>query len=164
MEIRHTTTADLATIEQIYAGARAFMAEHGNPNQWGPTNWPPMTLIEEDIAAGRSYVCTEAGRVVGTFCYLYGPDIEPTYRVITDGAWLDESPYGVIHRLAGDGSVKGIGAYCINWALAQHPHMRVDTHTDNVVMQNLLTRLGFTQCGIIHVVEDNYPRYAYERR
>lgn len=35
--------------------------------------------------------------------------------------------------------------------------------TDNVVMQNPLHQLGFTQCGIIHVVEDNYPRYAYER-
>lgn len=163
MEIRHTTAADLPRIEEIYAGARAFMAEHGNPNQWGPTNWPPMELIRKDIEAGHSYVCTEAGRVVGTFYYIYGPDIEPTYREITDGAWQDESPYGVIHRLAGDGSVKGIGAFCIQWGLSQHPHMRVDTHTDNIVMQDLLGRLGFTQCGIIHVIEDNYPRYAYER-
>ena len=32
-----------------------------------------------------------------------------------DGIWQNNSPYGVIHRLAGDGSVKGIGAHCINW-------------------------------------------------
>ncbi len=24
-------------------------------------------------------------------------------------------------------------------------------------------RLGFVKCGIIHVIEDNYPKYAYEK-
>ena len=42
---------------EIYAYARKFMAEHGNPNQWGPTNWPPEWLIKEDIEKGCSYVC-----------------------------------------------------------------------------------------------------------
>ena len=41
--------------------------------------------------------------------------------------------------------------------------MRIDTHTDNKVMQKLLTKLGFQRCGIIYVIEDNYPRYAYEK-
>ena len=35
MEIRHTTENDLPVILAIYAHARRFMAEHGNPNQWG---------------------------------------------------------------------------------------------------------------------------------
>jgi hypothetical protein len=30
-------------------------------------------------------------------------------------------------------------------------------------MQNLLSKLGFTRCGIIYVEEDEYPRYAYEK-
>lgn len=30
-------------------------------------------------------------------------------------------------------------------------------------MQGLLKKLGFVQCGIIHVVEDNDPRIAYEK-
>ena len=29
-------------------------------------------------------------------------------------------------------------------------------------MQGLLKKLGFTQRGIIHVSEDNDPRYAYD--
>ena len=163
MEIRHSQTADLPRMMELYAYARQFMAEHGNPNQWGPTNWPPQELLEEDIAAGRSYVCTHDGRIVGTFAFLFGPDIEPTYRTIYDGAWLDDSPYGVIHRMAGDGSVKGIGAFCIEWALEECGHVRVDTHGDNVVMQNLLAKLGFTHCGTIYVEEDDYPRLAYEK-
>ena len=39
------------------------MAEHGNPNQWGPANWPPEALIHSDIEGGSSYVCiNDAGK------------------------------------------------------------------------------------------------------
>lgn len=163
MEIRHSTEADFNQIMKIYEYARKFMAENGNPNQWGPTNWPPEELIHSDIADGNSYVCLHEDKIVGTFFFTHGKDIEPTYREIEDGAWLDDGPYGVIHRIAGDGSVKGIGSFCIEWAFSQCGHLRIDTHGDNVVMQNLLKKNGFVQCGIIHVIEDNYPRLAYEK-
>lgn len=149
---------------EIYAFARIRMAETGNPNQWGPTNWPPEELIRKDIREGSSYICeNDNGDVVGTFYYTYGEDIEPTYRVITDGAWLDSSPYGVVHRVASDGSERGIGTFCISWAFAQCGHLRIDTHGDNVVMQNLLRKLGFVHCGTIYVEEDDYPRLAFEK-
>ncbi len=164
MKIRHSTEKDFDRIMEIYAYARKFMAEHGNPNQWGPTCWPPEDLIHEDIRRGDSYVCMDDdGRVVGTFYYICGEDIEPTYRKIEEGNWLDDSPYGVVHRVAVDGSVKGIGSFCINWAFEQCRHLRIDTHGDNRVMQNLLKKLGFTHCGTIYVMEDNYPRLAFEK-
>ena len=164
MEIRKTTEQDIGRLMEIYAYARDFMAKTGNPNQWGPTNWPPEVLLRNDIKEGSSYVCTnDNGTVIGTFYFIQGKDIEPNYREITDGAWLDDSAYGVVHRLASDGSERGIGQFCINWAFAQCGHMRIDTHTDNKVMQKLLTKLGFQRCGIIYVIEDNYPRYAYEK-
>lgn len=163
MQIRHATEQDVTRMMEIYADARAFMAETGNPNQWGPTNWPPEALIHEDICTGHSYVCVEDERVIGAFYFDYGEDIEPTYRVIEDGAWEDDSAYGVVHRIASDRSIKGIGTFCLNWAFDQCGHLRIDTHTDNKVMQNLLLKLGFAQRGIIYVVEDNYPRFAYEK-
>ena len=163
MEIRHSTEEDFQQIMKIYEYARHFMAEHGNPNQWGPTNWPPEELIHSDIAAGNSYVCTYEDKIVGTFFFNQGKDIEPTYENIENGAWLDDSPYAVIHRLAGNGSVKGIGSFCIKWALSQCPHLRMDTHGDNIVMQNLLQKSGLTHCGTIYVEEDSYPRLAYEK-
>ena len=107
MEIRRTTVEDLPQLLALYAQARQFMADHGNPNQWGPTHWPPEALLRQDIAQGKSYVCLEAGRVVGTFFFTQGKDVEPTYRRIEAGAWRDDSPYGVVHRLASDGSVPG---------------------------------------------------------
>ena len=149
---------------EIYAYARAFMAKTGNPNQWGPTNWPPADLIHEDIRNGNSYVCVnDDERVIGTFFFTQGKDIEPTYRAITDGAWLDDSVYGVVHRIASDGSEKGVGQFCLGWAFEQCGHLRIDTHTDNKVMQNLLKKLGFIRCGVIYVLEDDYPRYAFEK-
>ena len=164
MRIRKSTEQDLERIMEIYAYARAFMAEHGNPNQWGPTHWPPEALIRQDIREGNSYVCvSETGRVTGTFYFIQGPDIEPTYREITEGGWRDESPYGVVHRIASDGSEKGTGAFCLEWAFRQCGHLRIDTHGDNAVMQNLLRKLGFVHCGTIYVREDHDPRLAFEK-
>ena len=127
MEIRRTTVEDLPRLLALYARARQFMADHGNPNQWGPTHWPPEALLRQDIAQGKSYVCLEAGRVVGTFFFTQGKDVEPTYRRIEAGAWRDDSPYGVVHRLASDGSVPGTGRFCLRWAYAQCGHLRIDT-------------------------------------
>ncbi len=164
MRIRKSETVDISRIMEIYARARKFMAENGNPNQWGATNWPPEALIREDISNGNSYVClNDEDRIIGTFFYTQGDDIEPTYREIEDGAWIEPGPYGVVHRVASDGTEKGTGAFCINWAYGQCGHLRMDTHGDNRVMQNLLKKLGFIHCGTIDVVEDNDPRLAYEK-
>ncbi len=164
MKIRNAAIRDINRMMEIYSVARQYMAEHGNPKQWGPTCWPPEKLIRQDIADGNSYVCeNDAGAVVGTFFFVCGTDIEPTYRTVTDGAWLDDSPYGVVHRIASDGSEKGVGTFCLDWAYRQCGHLRIDTHGDNTVMQNLLRKLGFVRCGTIYVEEDDDPRMAYEK-
>ena len=150
-------------ILEIYEAARAFMARTGNPNQWGPTGWPPESLVRNDIERGKSYVCETGDEIAGVFFFDQGKDIEPTYARIIDGAWIDESAYGVVHRIASAQTVRGVGAACINWAFDQCGHLRIDTHGDNVVMQNLLRKLGFTHCGTIFVEEDDYPRLAFEK-
>ena len=163
MHIRKATEPDLSRIMEIYAIARVFMAEHGNPDQWGPTNWPPEPLVRNDIAQGKSFVCELDGRIVGVFFFDYGKDIEPAYACIEGGSWLDDGPYGVVHRIASDGSAKGVGSTCIDWAFRQCGHLRIDTHGDNAVMQGLLEKLGFVHCGTIYVEEDDNPRLAFEK-
>ncbi len=162
MKIRKSREEDFDRIMEIYAYARKFMAENGNPRQWGATGWPPADLIKNDIAVGKGYVCEDDGRIIGVFFYDYGENIEPVYADI-EGKWLGEDTYGVVHRIATDGTTKGTGAFCINWAYEQCGHLRMDTHGDNIVMQNLLTKLGFVKCGITHVPEDDDPRIAYEK-
>ena len=162
LNIRHARIEDLPRQMEIYAHARAFMAEHGNPRQWGATGWPHEDVIRADIAAGKSYVCVEGDRVVGSFSYDFGDQPEPAYADITDGAWVLDAPYGVVHRIASDHSVPGVGCFCIRWAYGRAGHLRVDTHGDNSVMQGLLAKLGFARCGTIFVEEDGDPRIAYE--
>ena len=164
MKIRKSTENDFDRIMVIYARAREFMKLTGNPNQWGPTNWPPADLIHNDIKERNSYVClNDEDKIIGTFFFTQGKDIEPSYREISDGEWKDNSEYGVVHRIASDGSEKGVGKFCLGWAFDQCGHLRIDTHTDNKVMQSLLGKLGFIKCGIVYVSEDNNPRFAYEK-
>ena len=97
------------------------MASRGNPNQWGHNQWPPADLLRQDIADGHSYVCLDGTRVVGTFFFEAGPEVEPTYQVIEGGGWGEDSPYGVVHRLAGDGSVPGLGLAAVRPPAGGHP-------------------------------------------
>ncbi len=160
--IRKTEIKDLPRLLEIYKKARNFMSVTGNPTQWGNT-WPPENIIRKDIIEGNSYVCEYLGQTVGTFFFKTGKDIEPTYKNISQGKWFDDSPYGVVHRLASDMSIKGVGAFCLNWCYEQCKHLRIDTHADNIVMINLLRKLNFKQCGIIYVSQDNTPRFAFEK-
>ena len=160
--ISHTRACDLPDLLKIYRRARRFMTEQGNPTQWGLNHWPPESLLREDIAAGRSYVCQDGeGKIIGTFCYLYGEDVDECYRVIEDGAWSYDRPYGVVHRIASDGT-PGVGTFCMRWALAKSGYLRVDTHADNRPMQRVAEKLGMRRCGIIYVREDKSPRIAFD--
>lgn len=163
MWIRKANLADFESILKIYDIARQYMVKQGNPNQWAKKNWPPEDLIRKDIENGKSYVCINDDKIVAVFYYDYGYKIEPTYNVIENGAWIGDDNYGVVHRIATDGTVKGTGTFCINYAFDQCKHLRIDTHEDNIPMQKLLEKNEFVKCGIIYVGEDKSPRIAFEK-
>lgn len=147
---------DLGRIQEIYGYAREFMAKHGNPNQWGKT-YPPIEQLRRDITEEKLFVITDGQRIHGVFYFWIGQD--PTYRRIV-GAWRSDSPYGTIHRIAGDGS-GGILKTAVAFAEGKIGHLRIDTHEDNHVMQSALAKLGFQPSGII-CLEDGSPRIAYD--
>jgi len=158
MTIRKTTPADLDAVMEIYAYARAYMQESGNPNQWHD-NHPPRTLIENDIKTGLSYVCEDESKIVAVF--YFNVENEPTYNEI-DGHWLSDEPYGVVHRIARGPGAKGAGAACLEWCVARHANIRIDTHRDNAAMLKLLEKLGYMYCGIIWL-ENGDERLAYQK-
>lgn len=159
MTIRQTKAAELDRVLQIYADARIFMKENGNPDQWGES-YPPEHLIREDIARGASYVCVEGDEILGVF--YYAEENDPTYGVIEDGAWLDDEPYAVIHRIAVAARGRGVAAACFDFALARAGNVKIDTHACNLPMQRTLEKNGFCRCGTIYV-EDGTPRIAYQK-
>lgn len=159
MQIRKTTLSELSEVMEVYAYARKFMAEHGNPNQWRNTK-PTREQVEEDIRQGKHYVCEADGKIAAVFFFNIGND--PTYDIIYNGAWLNDRDYGVVHRIASAGIVKGAGSFCVNWAFAQCGNLKIDTHEDNIVMQNMLKKNGFSYCGIIHL-ENGDERLAFHK-
>jgi len=160
MEIRKTKMSEFDDVMEIYAYARHFMVEHGNPNQWGSTK-PPREQIIKDIENGKSYVCVEGETLAAVFFFDIAPD--PTYTIIYDGSWLNDREYGVIHRIASSGKVKGAGSFCVDWAFKQCGNLKIDTHEDNKVMQNMLKKHGFKYCGIIHL-SDGAERLAFQKK
>lgn len=159
MEYRIETAnmGDLPRILEIYAYARSFMAKTGNPTQWG-IGHPPREQLERDIENGRLYLVKEVSSIRGVFYFCIEED--PTYAVIHDGAWHDTKPYGVIHRIASDGS-GGILKAAVDFARSRVDYLRIDTHENNHVMQRALQKQGFGYCGIIYIA-DGSPRLAYD--
>ncbi len=158
MEIRKTGMEDLPGVLDLYEQARQFMRENGNPNQWGSAN-PPAERVKQDIEEGKSYLCVEDGEILGVF--YFSDEVDHSYDHIYEGAWRNDEPYSVIHRVACPGKRRGIGTFCVKWCMAHcDGNLRIDTHRDNRPMQGMLEKNGFVRCGIIHLANGD-ERLAY---
>lgn len=156
MNVRKAQMKDLPVLLDLYEGARQFMHTHGNPNQWNDGHPNACDLIP-DIEQGILYVLEEDGEIEASFVYYEG--LDPTYAVI-DGEWLNAEPYGVGHKVASRGRVRGMGTEMLRYLKAQHKNIRMDTHADNLPMQKLLHREGFVPCGTIYL-KNGDPRMAF---
>lgn len=162
MQIRTAQTGDLTQIRGIYDRAKAYMDASGNPNQWAAGH-PQQEVLRQDIEQDRLYVCEEEGTLYGVFVFAVMED--PTYGYI-DGAWKNDAPYGVIHRIASAGMKRGIFMRVLEFCkekMAEQRifNLRIDTHEDNKTMQHLVEKNGFLRCGIIYL-ENGSPRIAYQ--
>lgn len=159
MTIRPAAAGDFESIMNIYSYARERMRLTGNPDQWG-TDRPLHETVWNDIRQGQAYVMTTQNRICGVFAFIIGT--EPTYQLIENGAWLNDAPYGTIHRIAGNGQAGGILKGALSFCGQQINNIRIDTHDDNHIMQHLLLKYGFRKCGYIYV-DDGSRRIAYQR-
>ena len=157
--IRYADEGDLDTLRSIYDRAREYMASYGNTTQW-KAGYPPRETLENDIEKHQLYVVEQDGRVHGVFAFILGAD--PTYSYIENGAWLDDSDYGTIHRIASDGEIKGMFATVLAYCSGINSHIRIDTHENNAVMRHLILKNGFAQCGTIYL-KNGEPRIAFEK-
>ena len=145
MLIRKTLPEDVDTILNIFDTARQFMHATGNPTQWN-ANYPALEDLEPDIQNGNSYVCVENDKVVATFTLIIGD--EPNYQLIENGSWRSEAPYGTVHRLASDGTTKGIARACFDFCKTQISHLRVDTTRIINQCRLALSRMDLKNVGL----------------
>lgn len=170
--IRPATPEDLPQMHRIFADAKQKMRAAGNMHQW-TGDYPSDAILLNDMRRGFSYIVEQEGRVVATF--VLALCIEPTYDKIYEGAWLDDVlPYGTIHRIASLQGVHGVADFVIDWSAEstrnyvrqtsgkEVSNLRVDTHRDNLPMQHIMQKHGFTYCGIIYLANGD-ERLAYQR-
>ncbi len=154
--IRLATIDDLPEIMEIFATARKFMEENGNPTQWGALH-PREEILVQDIEIQQLYVYVDK-KIHGVFVLQLG--IDAAYESI-EGAWIAEGDYVTIHRIASSGKKKGVFDICCDYVKSKYSHIRIDTHEDNAPMRHLIAKNGFVECGIVYM-DDSTPRIAYE--
>ena len=124
MEIRKADRAHIDKIMSLYKDAKI--------------------LITKDI--DKMYLCMYENQIAAVFYYAIEEDQD--YKEI-EGHWLNDAPYGVVHRVVSAHIVKGACKFILNWAYSQIPNLKMDTGIKNIPMQNLLESCGFKQCGKI---------------
>lgn len=160
VEIRLSTSKDIDRIMAVYESAKKFMRSHGNMTQW-TGGYPSREVILNDIVHGNHYMGIDAnGDILMVFSFILGED--PTYKVIEGGSWLNDRPYGTIHRIASTGIKGGMLKECVRFCSALTDNIRVDTHADNADMQRAIKHAGFSYCGIIFLA-DGSPRIAFQK-
>lgn len=145
MTIDKIQPSEIREVSTIYKTAREYMKETNNPTQWGD-NYPPLSLIKEDIISNRLYgVRDESNSLVAVFVLSRE---EKAYD--NCDFWHSDSPYIVLHRVASNGKVRGITKLIFTYALNECNYLRIDTHRNNKTMQRALLSFGFKECGIVY--------------
>lgn len=165
MEFRKSIKSDVSRIMEIIKQAQEYFKLQGI-DQW-QNNYPNNEVINNDIDNGQSYVMLKNNNIVATTVVSF--ESEKSYENIIDGKWLTNEKYGVIHRIAVDINYKGLGLaheiikYAEELCINNNIHsIRVDTHEENIPIQNLLKKNNFKYCGIIFL-EDGGKRIAFEK-
>ena len=150
IKIQLACSQDVDEIEKLFSIAKESMRLNGNTVQWSQA-YPSSKLILQDIENKHCYLVLYENKIVGVFSCI--PGIDPTYKNIYQGAWLNSAPYASIHRIASSGEVKGITKHLFKFCFQKFPNIRIDTHPANNSMQHILQKEGFSYCGRIRSAE-----------
>lgn len=166
--IRLANLNDLQSIMEIVTDAVKLLKDN-KVNQW-QNGYPNIEVITKDINSKNLYVYCDNEKVVG-FAYISSEE-ETSYEVIYNGSWLQKGKYIVVHRIA---VKKEYLNKKIAWKLLTEAvniarsnkirSIRVDTHRDNLIMNNFLKKFGFTKCGeifLVNYIDSDKLRIAYE--
>jgi acetyltransferase, GNAT family len=108
MNIRKAVVSDFNRIMEIYAIARKYMKNSGNPNQW-KDHYPEKNIVNKDIEDKISYVLEDNGHIFA--CFVFTKGYEKSYEL----NFPSDKEYGIIHRVASDGSERKIVSRIINF-------------------------------------------------
>jgi hypothetical protein len=158
MKIELATSKNINRILKIYESAKKFMESQGN-HQWH-AGYPGFKMVKAEIKKKELYVVKdEDNEIAAVFAFILG--VDHTYLKI-DGKWLNDEPYGTIHRLAKVKETKGILKFVVDYCFSLTDNIRIDTKETNKAMISKLLELGFSKCGII-VLDNGEDRIAFQK-
>ena len=165
-QVRVAVPGDLESIVAIIESGRQYLKTQGLP-QWQNGYGPNREEAAKDIERGCGYVLEVAGRPCGYASLIPGPEGSPP---LAEGAWSrDGGHYTTIHRVALEASVRGSGlAATFLKGLIRAAHalgyqdIRIDTHPENVIMQKVTCKAGFTYRGVMQLRIPEGARWAYQ--
>lgn len=165
LSLRHTKLEDVERVMEMIKQAQQYFKENGI-DQW-QNGYPNAQVIENDIQNGHSFILLKNDVIVGTIAISFEGEV--TYNKIFEGDWKTNDEYAVIHRVAVDTDLKGVG---LSSEMIKQTELmcnkkgvrsiKVDTHEDNRAMQRSLIKNGFEYCGVIYLA-DGSKRVAFEK-
>lgn len=159
--IRKSVKEDIPDLLKIFQSAKNYMRANKNFHQWND-NYPGEVDLLNDIGKEISFVGINTNEeAVMTFAFIKGED--PTYKEIYEGKWLNDEPYGTIHRIASNGKMSGVLKMACEFCFEEIENIRIDTHKDNLPMLKALENLDFINCGTI-ICRDGTPRKALQKK
>ena len=117
-----------------------------------------IVQAKKDIENNEMYVLEDEDGIQASFVFYCG--IDPCYNKIYDGQWLNDEPYGVIHRIATRGLKKHMADIILEYCESKIDNIRMDTHMDNKPMQNFMLKHGFKHVGTIYL-KNGQSRLAF---
>ena len=161
--LKKAQTADIDIALSLIRQGQQHLKAQGI-DQW-QNGYPDRTRLEQDIQEQAGYLVMDDSEVLGYLCIILTG--EPAYDRI-EGHWLTEGRYAVVHRIVLSDHARGHGLSAAVFSLIDNfckkqniPALRIDTHADNRKMQHVLSKCGFTFCGIVTYTSG--LRRAYEK-
>ena len=169
LALRYTKLEDIERVMEIIKQAQQYFKEKGI-NQW-QNGYPNRDVILSDIKNGNSYIIEDEEKIVATAALIF--EKESPYSNISEGKWITDSDYSVIHRIAVDSELKNRGYSSKLLKKLEEVSkeklvysIKIDTHEDNKPMQRLLEKNWYVYCGIIYLDKEpsiGEKRMAFEK-
>lgn len=162
MEYGRISEEDIDSVMRIVEAAKRRLRDRG-VDQW-QRGYPCRESIEADVVAGVGMALRDEDGIAAYGAVIFTG--EPAYDHIRDGRWLTAGPYAVVHRLCvaegrlGRGCATEFMRRTEEYVRARVDSIRIDTHPDNIPMQGVIRKAGFTYCGDVTIES---RRLAFEK-
>lgn len=163
MRLEKATFSDVDRILEIMDSARAYQRSLGF-TQW-EDGYPGRNVIESDIEGDRAYLLKNDDKVLAYSVLAIG---DRAYDCLAN-RWRYTGRYGVVHRIGVAPEFRGKNISSALFSEYERVYrelginiIRIDTGTENRIMQHLMDKFGYESRGVM--MFEWGERIGYEKR